>query len=205
MGKHCLQLVLTLLPLFSPYAQRFSEQTDEKNPCWAVFSVMCYLQDGRHNKCMCASMHASMFSFNIMFVIEINHSIAIPFLFCCYVTYRIVYRIVTNVSGCVSYRRKMYRCRPRYKLEVLLTPGDTLGMSSSSESVSPAVRLRGPRWEPTSFDIAAAIYDAACTRLGCSLTSLVCKKSECVHMGKHGTENTEQGTRIYISKGLITG
>ena len=31
-GKHCLQLVLTLL-LFSPYARRFSEQTDEKNPC----------------------------------------------------------------------------------------------------------------------------------------------------------------------------
>ena len=33
MGKHCLQLVLTLLPLFSPYAWQFSEQTDEKNPC----------------------------------------------------------------------------------------------------------------------------------------------------------------------------
>ena len=44
--KHCL-LVLTLL-LFSPYVLRFSEQTDEKNPCWAVFSV----QDCGHNKCM---------------------------------------------------------------------------------------------------------------------------------------------------------
>ena len=30
MGKHCLQLVLTLLLLFSPYARRFSKQTDEK-------------------------------------------------------------------------------------------------------------------------------------------------------------------------------
>ena len=39
MGKHCLQLVLTLLPVFSPYALRFSEQTDEKNPCWAVFNT----------------------------------------------------------------------------------------------------------------------------------------------------------------------
>ena len=40
MGKHCLQLVLTLLLLFSACAWRFSEQTDEKNPCWAVFSVI---------------------------------------------------------------------------------------------------------------------------------------------------------------------
>ena len=40
MEKHCLQLVLTLLLLFSPYARRFSEQTDEKNPCWAVFSII---------------------------------------------------------------------------------------------------------------------------------------------------------------------
>ena len=31
MGKHCLQLVLTLLPLFSPYAQQFSKQTDEQS------------------------------------------------------------------------------------------------------------------------------------------------------------------------------
>ena len=34
--------------------------------------------------------------------------------FCCYVTYRIVYRIVTTVSGYVSYRGKMNRCRPMY-------------------------------------------------------------------------------------------
>ena len=34
MGKHCLQVVLTLLLLFSPYVRRFYEQTDEKNPCW---------------------------------------------------------------------------------------------------------------------------------------------------------------------------
>ena len=39
MGKHCLQFMLTLLPLFSPYAWRFSGQIDEKNPCWAVFSI----------------------------------------------------------------------------------------------------------------------------------------------------------------------
>ena len=39
MGKHCLQLELPLL-LFSPYVRRFSEQTDEKNPCWAVFSII---------------------------------------------------------------------------------------------------------------------------------------------------------------------
>ena len=45
MGNHCLQLVLTLLPLFSPYAGRFSEQTDEKNPCWAVFSVIFKMAD----------------------------------------------------------------------------------------------------------------------------------------------------------------
>ena len=32
MGQDCLQLVFTLL-LFSPYARRLSEQTDEKNPC----------------------------------------------------------------------------------------------------------------------------------------------------------------------------
>ena len=37
---------------------------------------------------------------------------AIPFLFCCYVTYCIVYRIVTTVSGFILYRGKMYRCRP---------------------------------------------------------------------------------------------
>ena len=40
MGKHCLKLLLTPLPLFSPYARQFSKQTDEKNPCWAVFSVI---------------------------------------------------------------------------------------------------------------------------------------------------------------------
>ena len=51
MGKHCLQLVLTLLPLFSPYAQQFSEQTDEKNPCWAVFSVIFEMADTT-NACM---------------------------------------------------------------------------------------------------------------------------------------------------------
>ena len=45
MGKHCLQLVLTLLPLFSPYARRFSEQTDKKNPCWAVFSIIFKMAD----------------------------------------------------------------------------------------------------------------------------------------------------------------
>ena len=41
----CLQLVLTLLPLFSPYARQFSKQTDEKNPCWAVFSVIFKMAD----------------------------------------------------------------------------------------------------------------------------------------------------------------
>ena len=53
MGKHCLQLVLTLLPLFSPYAWRFSKQTDEKNPMRSI--VERYIQDGGHNKCMRAS------------------------------------------------------------------------------------------------------------------------------------------------------
>ena len=38
-----LLLVLTLFPLLSPYARRFSEQTDEKNPCWAVFVVSAIL------------------------------------------------------------------------------------------------------------------------------------------------------------------
>ena len=51
MGKHCLQLVLTLLLLFSPYALRFYEQTDEKNPCWAVFSIMFKMADTR-NACV---------------------------------------------------------------------------------------------------------------------------------------------------------
>ena len=45
MGKHCLQIVLTLLPLFSPCTQRFSEQTDKKNPRWAVFSVIFKMAD----------------------------------------------------------------------------------------------------------------------------------------------------------------
>ena len=53
-----------------------------------------------------------MFNFNIMFVIGINHSRAIPFLFC-YVTYHIVYHIVTTVSRYVSYCEKSYRCRPK--------------------------------------------------------------------------------------------
>ena len=50
MGKHCLQLVLALL-LFSPYAWRFSEQTDKKNPCWAVFSIIFKMVDTT-NACM---------------------------------------------------------------------------------------------------------------------------------------------------------
>ena len=50
MGKHCLQLVLTLL-LLSAYARRFSEQTDEKNPCWAVFSIIFKMADTT-NACM---------------------------------------------------------------------------------------------------------------------------------------------------------
>ena len=45
MGKDCLQLVLTLLLLFSAYARQFSEQTDEKNPCWVVFSVTFKMAD----------------------------------------------------------------------------------------------------------------------------------------------------------------
>ena len=45
MGKHCLQLVLTLFPLFSPYARWFSEQTYERNPCWPVFSVIFKMAD----------------------------------------------------------------------------------------------------------------------------------------------------------------
>ena len=37
---------------------------------------------------------------------------AIPFLFCCYVTYCIMYRIMTTVLGYISYHAKMYCCRP---------------------------------------------------------------------------------------------
>ena len=36
----------------------------------------------------------------------------------CNVMYRIVYRIVTTVSGYVSFRGKMYRCRPTHDTSV---------------------------------------------------------------------------------------
>ena len=104
MGKHCLQLVLTLLPLFSPYAQRFSKQTDEKNPCWAVFNVIFMMAD---------TTKACMLPTRLVSCTDFWAHKAVPFLFCCYVTYRtIVYHIVTTVSAYVSYCGKMYRCRP---------------------------------------------------------------------------------------------
>ena len=105
MGKHCLQLVLTLLPLFSPYARRFSEQTDKKNPCWAVFSIIFKMADTT-NACVLPACQLYR-----LLSLRARHE-AIPFLFCCYVKYRIVYHIVTTVSGYVLYCRKMYHCRP---------------------------------------------------------------------------------------------
>ena len=100
MGKHCLQLVLTLLPLLSPYEQQFSKQTDEKNPCWAVFSIIFKMVDTT-NACQLYRLLSPP-----------ARQEAIPFLFCCYVTYRIVYHIVATVSGYISYHGKMYPSRP---------------------------------------------------------------------------------------------
>ena len=99
MGKHCLQLVLILLPLFSPYARRFSKQTDEKNPCWAVFSVIFKMTDTT-NACVLPTRLVSCTDF---WCPRARHEA-----FCCYV----MYHIVTTVSRYVSYCGKMYRCRP---------------------------------------------------------------------------------------------
>ena len=90
MGKHCLQLVLTLFKLLvlmhgdfpnklmrKIHAEQF-KMVDTTNACvLPTRLVSC-------TNCRCPR--------------------AIPFLFCCYVTYRIVYRIVTTISGYVSYR-----------------------------------------------------------------------------------------------------
>ena len=105
MQKHCLQLVLTLLPLSSPYAQRFSEQTDKKNVCRAVFSIIFKMADTTH-ACFLLGLSAVQTSE------PMNKTRGNTFLFCCYVTYRIVHLIVTTVSGYISYCGKMYCCRP---------------------------------------------------------------------------------------------
>ena len=104
MGKHCLQLVLTLLLLFSPYVRRFSEQTDKKNPCWAVFSVMFKMADTT-NACVLPTTSKTQGN-TLLVLLLCNVSY--------HVTYRIMYRIVTTASGYVSYHRKMYRCRPNH-------------------------------------------------------------------------------------------
>ena len=74
----------------SASARRFSKQTDEKNPCWAVFSITFKMADT--NACVLPMSAAQTLS------PKARHE-AIPFLFCCYVTYCIVYRIVTTVLG----------------------------------------------------------------------------------------------------------
>ena len=99
MGKHCLQLLVLTLLLFSPYTRRFSEKTDEKNPCWAVYSIILNMADST-NAFVIPTRLVSCTDFWAHGQDTRRH---------CYVTYR----IVTIVSGYVSHRGKMYRrCRP---------------------------------------------------------------------------------------------
>ena len=92
MGKHCLQLVLTPFPLFSPYALRFAEQTDKKNPCWAVLVVSAILNI-MLNACVLQLGFVSCTDF-------CAHEQDTSSLLLCNVLYH------------VSYRGKTYRCRP---------------------------------------------------------------------------------------------
>ena len=90
MGKHCLQLVLTLLLLHGDFPNKLMRKIHAEQ-CLALYSrlglsAVQTSQPARHT--------------------------AIPFLFCRCVMYCIMYHIVTTVSGYVSYCGKMYRCRP---------------------------------------------------------------------------------------------
>ena len=102
-------LVLTLFPLFSPYARRFSKQTDKKNAYRAVFVVsailnitlnICILQQGL------SAVQTSK-----------PTSKARGVLLFCNVSYCVSYR--DTVSGYVSYRGETYHCRPMYHQPVL--------------------------------------------------------------------------------------
>ena len=99
MGKHCLQLVLTLL-LFSPYAQWCAEQTDEKNLCWAVFSIIFEMVDTT-NACMLPTRLVSCTDFwaheqdTRQWACFVE---AIPVL-SCYVTYHVLYH-----ENCIGIR-----------------------------------------------------------------------------------------------------
>ena len=74
---------------------------DKKNPCWAVFSVTFKMVDTTNTYVLPTRL------------VSVQTSDAHE-AFCCYATYRIVYHIMTTVSGYVSYRGKMYCCRPRH-------------------------------------------------------------------------------------------
>ena len=80
----------------SPYARRFSEQTDKKNPCWAVFSIIFKMADTT-NTCVLPTRLVSCTDFRVHEQDTRRR---------CYVTYHIVYPIVTTVSEHVSYRGK---------------------------------------------------------------------------------------------------
>ena len=96
MGKHCLQLVLTLLLLFSPFARQFSEQTDKKNQYWAVFSIIFKMVDTT-NTC---TLPTRLVSCKDFWAHEQDTRWQ-----ACYATYHIVYRIDNCIGG------KMYHCR----------------------------------------------------------------------------------------------
>ena len=87
-------------------AGRFFKQTDEKNPCWAVFSII--FQDGGNNKRMRASNKACQL-YRLQSPRARHKATSV---FCCYVTFHIMYRIMTTVLGYVSYLGKMYHYRP---------------------------------------------------------------------------------------------
>ena len=77
-------------------------------------------------------MHACFhvqFQYHVCYRNKPFHSNTLLVLLLCYVTYRIVYRIVTTVSGYVSYCGKKYRCRPRWydiKLTASTSPSATI-------------------------------------------------------------------------------
>ena len=120
MGKHYLQLVPTLLLLFSPFARQFSKHLVTRKihteQCLALYSRWwtqhthaCFqlglsaVQTSEPTSKTWGNRHIPCFVENKSF-----DPIAIPFLFCCCVTYCIMYRIVTNCIGIyVSYHGKM--------------------------------------------------------------------------------------------------
>ena len=73
-------------------------ETDKKNPCWAVFSVIFKMADTT-NTCV---LPTGLVSCTDFWCPRARHKAF------CYVTYR----IVTTVSRFLSYRGKRYRCRP---------------------------------------------------------------------------------------------